>query len=176
MNNFLETHITDTGSEPITLAQLKTFCRVTHSDDDDMLTELITLARKKIERYTLLSLVDKTILLTGCFDSMFLLPFPNINEVTQVRRLGGQIDGVNDWTILTDEDYQLIGYAHMHFNPHFNGTLEITYTTTANTDSGLKHDLKRVALWLYENSGDDSDNMPVELMSNAKHLRLLNWL
>ena len=178
MNKIYETFITDTGSEPVTLEQLKTFCRVTDSDNDDLLTELITIARKKIERYTLLSLVDKTIVLTGCINQMFLLPWPNISEVTQVRHLEGQIvdTGANDWEILDEDDYQLIGYHQKHFNPHLNGTTEITYTTTANTDSGLKHDLKRVALWLYENLGDDSDNMPVELMSNSKHLRLLNFL
>jgi uncharacterized phiE125 gp8 family phage protein len=178
MNKIYETFITDTGAEPVTLEQLKTFCRVTSYDDDDLLTELITIARKKIERYTLLSLVDKTIVLTGCLDSMFLLPWPNISEVTGVRYLEGQISttGDNDWEDLDDDDYQLIGYHHKHFNPHLNGTHEITYTTTANTDSGLKHDLKRVALWLFENLGDDSDNMPVELMSNSKHLRLLNFL
>jgi len=92
MNKIYETFITDTGSEPVTLEQLKTFCRVTDSDNDDLLTELITIARKKIERYTLLSLVDKTIVLTGCLDSMFLLPWPNINEVTGVRFLEGQIE------------------------------------------------------------------------------------
>lgn len=178
MNKIYETFITDTGSEPVTLEQLKTFCRVTSSDDDDLLTELITIARKKIERYTLLSLVDKTIVLTGCLDSMFLLPWPNINEVTQVRYLEGQVvdTGVNDWDTLDDDEYQLIGYNQKHFNPHLNGTTEITYTTTANTDSGLKWDLKRVAFWLYRHLGDTDDTIPEELMSNSKHLRLLNWL
>lgn len=178
MNKIYETFITDTGAEPVTLEQLKTFCRVTDSDNDDLLTELITIARKKIERYTLLSLVDKTIVLTGCLDSMFLLPWPNISEVTQVRRLEGQISttGANDWEDLDDDDYQLIGYHQKHFNPHLNGTTEITYTTTANTDAGLKHDLKRVALWLLENKGDTQENIPEELFSNCKHLRLLNFL
>lgn len=178
MNKIYETFITDSGSEPVTLTQLKTFCRVTSEDDDDLLTELITIARKKIERYTLLSLVDKTIVLTGYIDCMFLLPYPTIDEVTQVRFLEGQVvdTGANDWDTLDEDEYQLIGYNQKHFNPHLNGVHEITYTTTGNTDSGLKHDLKRVALWLYENLGDDSDNMPIELMSNSKHLRLLNWL
>jgi uncharacterized phiE125 gp8 family phage protein len=178
MNTIYETFITDTGAEPVTLEQLKTFCRVTSYDDDDLLTELITIARKKIERYTLLSLVDKTIVLTGCLDCMFLLPWPNISEVTGVRFLEGQISttGENDWEDLDEDDYQLIGYHMKHFNPHLNGTTEITYTTTANTDSGLKYDLKRVALWMYENRGDTQENIPEELFSNCKHLRLLNFL
>lgn len=177
-NNILEPAIVDTGSEPVTIDQLKTFCRVTSEDDDDLLTDLITIARKKIERYTSLSLVDKTVILTGELYEMFLLPYPKINEVTEVLYLEGQIidTGANDWEILDDDEYQLIGYSHKHFNPSKGGTYQITYTTTAETDAGLKHDLKRVALWLYENLGDDSDNMPVELMSNAKQLRLLNWI
>lgn len=177
-NNILETAIVDTGSEPVTLDQLKTFCRVTSEDDDDLLTDLITIARKKIERYTSISLVDKTVILTGHLYEMFLLPYPKINEVTEVLYLEGQVidTGANDWEILDDDEYQLIGYSHKHFNPSKGGTYQITYTTTAETDAGLKHDLKRVALWLYENLGDDSDNMPVELMSNSKHLRLLNWI
>jgi hypothetical protein len=92
--------------------------------------------------------------------------------------LEGQISttGVNDWEDLDDDEYQLIGYNQKHFNPHLKGTTEITYTTTANTDAGLKWDLKRVALWLLENKGDTQENIPEELFSNCKHLRLLNWL
>lgn len=176
MNKILDIAVTSEGSEPVTLAQLKTFCRVNDSDNDDLLTELITIARKKVERYTNLSLVDKTIILTAELDGMLLLPYPKINSVSQVRQLEGQnTDGTNDWEVLDADDYQLIGYDTKHFYKAYKGTYEITYTTTANTDAGLKHDLKRVALWLYENLGDDSDNMPVELMSNAKHLRILNW-
>jgi len=177
MNNIYEIKVSD-GAEPVNLATAKDWLRVSTEDDDTIITDLITVARKRIEAYTLRSLVAKSITLTGYVDTAFMLPYAPISALSAVKYLDGQtVDtGVNEWETLDPDEYQVIGYNDRQFRPHFAAIYEITYTTTANADSGLKTDLKRILLWLYENRGDDSDNMPDELMSNAKTLKVLTWV
>ncbi|HEX4877477.1 MAG TPA: head-tail connector protein [Chitinophagaceae bacterium] len=176
MNEIWELKVTD-GSEPVNLATAKEWLRVTSSDDDDLITSLITVARKKIERFTTRSLVTKTIVLTGRIEKMFKLPYAPVNTISQVRVLDGQTigTGVNEWETLDADEWQAVGYYDKHFKPFYGGVYEITYTTLADSDGGLLTDLKRVLLWLYENRGDDSDAMPMELMSNAKQLKDYSW-
>lgn len=177
MNNIYEIKVVD-GAEPISLATAKDWLRVTTEDDDTIITDLITVARKRIEAYTLRSMVSKSITLTGYVDYNFMLPYAPISAVSAVKYLDGQtVDtGVNEWETLDADEYQVIGYNDKQFRPHFPATYEITYTTSANSDAGLKTDLKRVLLWLYENRGDDSDSIPDELFSNAKTLKVLSWV
>ena len=177
MNNIYEIKVTD-GSEPISLQTAKDWLRVTTEDDDAIITDLITVSRKRIEAFSLRSMVAKSIVLTGYIEDSFILPYGPISNVSAVKYLQGQIvdTGVNDWETLDPDEFQIIGYNDKHFRPQFTGTYEITYTTTANADAGLKTDLKRVLLWMYENRGDDTDEMPTELMSNAKTLKVLTWV
>jgi uncharacterized phiE125 gp8 family phage protein len=177
MNNIYEIRVTD-GSEPISLETAKDWLRVTTEDDDTIITDLITVARKRIEAYSLKSMVVKTIVLTGHIEDAFNLPYAPISTVSTVKFLQGQIvdTGANDWDTLDPDEYQLIGYAEKRFRPQFIGVYEITYTSTASTNVGLKTDLKRVLLWMYENRGDDTDDMPAELMSNAKTAKDLTWV
>lgn len=177
MNDIYEIRVTD-GSEPVSLQTAKDWLRVTHTDEDDLITELITVARKRIEKYCTRSLVAKTIVLTGLIDSYSFLPYPPINSVSLVRYLDGQTatTGVNEFTTLDADEYQLVGYYEKHFKPTITAVHEITYTTLANSDEGLLNDLKRVLLWKYENRGDDDSNMPLELMSNAKQLKIWSWV
>lgn len=177
MNNIYEIKVTD-GSEPVSLETAKDWLRVTTEDDDTIITDLITVARKRIEAYSLKSMVAKTIVLTGHIEDAFNLPYAPIASVSSVRFLAGQVadTGANDWEILDADEYQLIGYSEKRFRPQFSGVYEITYTSTASTNLSLKTDLKRVLLWMYENRGDDTDEIPAELMSNAKTVKDLTWV
>lgn len=53
--------VTAAASEPITLTEAKNFLRVDHSDDDALITALITAARQMCEEYTRRILVTTTI-------------------------------------------------------------------------------------------------------------------
>jgi len=177
MFKIIDIAITDDNTEPVSLEQAKAFCRITGEDEDSLVTDLITIAREKIERYTHLSLVAKDIVLTVEADKEFPLPYPTLDEISTVKLLQGiNSDGTNDWQTLESSDYQTLGSNITTFYPPYSGVYEISYSCAANTDKSLLHDLKRVLLWLYENRGDDSDNMPDELMSNAKHKRVLSWV
>jgi hypothetical protein len=177
MFKIIDISITDDTNEPITLSDAKAHCRITSEDFDSILTDLITVARQKLERFTSRSLVSKDIVLTVETNEAIPLPYPVLDDITSVKLLQGQnSDGTNDWQTLTASDYQILGSEIATFYPPHHGVHEITYSTTANTDKSILYDLKRVLLWLFENAGDDSDNMPEELMSNAKHKRILSWV
>ena len=53
--------VTAAASEPITLAEAKDFLRVDHSDDDTLISELITASRQMCEEYTRRILVTTTV-------------------------------------------------------------------------------------------------------------------
>ena len=171
MNDILEIRVTD-GSEPVSLQTAKDWLRITHSDEDDLITDLITVARKRIEQFCSRSLVNKTVVLTASINSYLQLPYAPINAISEVLISTGTTD---EWSVVEEDEYFLVGYYDKHFKPQASGLFQITYTTLANTDNGLLNDLKRVLLWKYENRGDDDNKMPIELMSNAKGLKIWSW-
>ena len=52
--------VTDASSEPLTLADAKLFCRVDTTDDDALITGLISSARRRVETETGLALMTQT--------------------------------------------------------------------------------------------------------------------
>lgn len=52
--------VTPPASEPVTLADAKTFMRVSFTDDDALITELITIAREAVEAHTERALMPQT--------------------------------------------------------------------------------------------------------------------
>lgn len=176
MNRYIETKVTDSGSEPLTLEQVKTFVTVTTTDYDDLLTDLITIARKKVERYTFVSLRNKTVVHTAELCEPTILPYPKIATITSVEYLEGQLaNGTNTWETLTGYDYQLLGEDVKTFYPPFAGYYRITYTTTASTDADLLLTVKMAVNWLFRNRGDESGTLPQSILDNAKPLKIYIW-
>jgi hypothetical protein len=176
MNRIIDISITD-GDEQVTLADFKTFARITTEDEDTLIPAFITTARKKVERHTNISLVAKTVVLTCQLECEIILPFPKLDTITTVKYLTGQDNaGANQWEDLSASDYQILGTDISTFIPNSKGTYEITYDTLPYSDVDILFDIKRVALWLLENRGDTSEHLPVELMSNAKTYKILSWV
>ena len=177
MNRYFETKVTETDvTEPVTLEDVQEWCSVTSSDYDNLLTNLIKVARKRIESYTHLSLVDKTIVLTAYLCERAILPYPKIASITSVEYMEGQnIDGSNDWDTLTADDYQLIGEDVQYFVPYMEGVYRITYTTEANDHEDLLLDVKRVVNWMFRNRGGETTSMPQSIMDNAKNHKIMSW-
>lgn len=180
VNRYLETKVTETDvTEPITLEQMKSYLTVTTSDYDDLITDLITVARKKVEDFAHVSLVEKSIVcIVDAKEYRIVLPLPKINTVTTVEILEGQNDdGTNDWEtlVLADNEYSIIGDEFKSVYIGTCGVYRITYTTTPYTDKDILLDVKRVCNWLFRNRGDEVAVMPIELFSNASNYKIMSW-
>lgn len=74
-------------TEPVTLAEVKAHCKVDVSDDDSLLTAMISAARIAAEQATGRTVITSTYRLTlDAFpDGEIVLPFPSVQSVTSVK-------------------------------------------------------------------------------------------
>jgi len=141
------------GAEPVNLADMKTYIRVSPdlTDDDNLITSLIKAARAKIEMFCGVSLITRTIqcrLLNQLGD--IELPFGPVNEITEITDLGG--------TVLDDTAWTLDGVSFKTLNTPCNTELTVTYTVTAPLASDeWKTYIKRQVAFMYEHRGDETE-------------------
>lgn len=81
--------LTPPAVEPITLAEAKAHLRVEHADEDSLITSLVTVARRLLERYTARSFITQTWKLTldefpGSSDEIRLWMAP-VQSVTSIQ-------------------------------------------------------------------------------------------
>ena len=111
----------DIGTEPVTLAEAKAWLKIDFSDEDTLITSLITQMRQRVEEFTGLSVVSKTI---EYFDEEIcdevLLPYPEHDDITEVK-----VNGV------VTTDYSKTGLNQFIIRPN-----SVT-TTDSENDQGL---------------------------------------
>jgi uncharacterized phiE125 gp8 family phage protein len=131
-------------TEPVTLAQVKSHCKVDGSDDDTLLTSLITQVRRRVENYCAISVVTKTNILTANICGEDWLPYGPIVTIDDVQyREGTNTDGTPDYEELVDDDFSSYGEDHKVFKSTQTGVHKITYTTGYTT---VPDDLKLAIL------------------------------
>ncbi len=69
---------TDSATEPVSVAEAKSWLRVTHASEDALITSLIKTARRSAERYTARAFIDQSW-------TMYLDRFPGWNEIPLKR-------------------------------------------------------------------------------------------
>ena len=157
-NNVIEVYATPlAATEPFTVAQAKSYARITHDTEDTLIGELITAARQGIERVTQLCLVpsDVVAILDNSYGDIELPLGPYVSDFVLVDK---------DATVLT-EDAELLGERFKYLvTPTYN-YLKATYKAgyTANEDAGyptmpldLLNAIKDQFSFLYGNRGDSS--------------------
>ena len=89
---------TVTGTEPVTLAEAKEYLRVFHDTEDNVITQMITNARKVLEMSTSLSLVEQTIEIHTVIHDVFTLPYGPVSSVTSATIDDVAIDEIDEET------------------------------------------------------------------------------
>lgn len=159
-------------TEPVSLAEAKSHCLISHSEDDDYLTNiLIPACREVLEDYCHISLVEKVVTATLRIennistrfsaayrspedqDNVIELPYGPIKEMTSVTRVCGGLV-----TALTDEqDYNLTGTAFKQISLNSTGAFLLIYKT--GYQNTIPRDLKLAILneiaYRYEKRGDE---------------------
>ncbi|MDQ3275172.1 MAG: head-tail connector protein [Actinomycetota bacterium] len=128
------------ATEPITLAEAKAHCRVTHSAEDDLIGAYVSAARQYAEEYTRRAFVTQTWRATlDAFPyrsgSRLLLPRPPLLAVTEVAYTDGsgvsQIVAAGSYTSIADPvaPYLLPLYAaEWPTARDYTGAVRVTYT------------------------------------------------
>ena len=137
---------TITGSEPLTLTEVKNFLKISYTLDDAFITELITSARALTEKLCGLSLVvDSIEYYTTDFEDSYLLPFPEHDAIVEVK-IGGVVT----------TDYIKTGLVQFEIEPNITQTYDTfsfyaKYTTKGTLPQGLKDVLLKIVADMYEN-------------------------
>lgn len=111
------TRTTDASAEPISLTDAKAHLRVTSTDEDDLITNLIKEVRDHTENYLSRALINQTWkLYLDFFPSVISIPRPPLSSVTTIEYV--DTDGVTQtlansvYTVDTDAEPGLIYEAY----------------------------------------------------------------
>ena len=169
--------VTPPASEPLTLAEVKEFLRVDHSDDDATLAIFITAARQLCESYTRMALLPTTFeeyfddfpQYTGTFKDEIRLSRSPVSAVTYVKYIDG-----NETTITADAaEYKVDTIsrpARISPDNGWFGTYETInvvfvryvagFADAASVHAPLKHGMMLVIGDMYENRTDSVKRLP----------------
>lgn len=102
-NNILDIRRTESSpTEPCTLAEAKLQCIITYSDDDVLITALITKARKAIENYCNISIVAQTVTMIADLYNEWELPYGPVTGMAGVAtRTGTEGSGPETYATAT---------------------------------------------------------------------------
>ena len=182
-NNIIDIKRTESSpTEPCTLAEAKAQAIVTYTDDDTLITALITKARKMIENYCSISIVTQSVILTADLYNEWELPYGPVTGITGVStRSPNQGSGPMTYTTQTS-GWGQDGVEFITFIPAFVGDFNINiaytgvntaypwknrYKITYTTGYGVvPDDLKQAVLvqivWLLEHRGEEKDDVICE--------------
>ena len=148
----------DDGSvtEPVTLAEVKSFCKLgTGTAEDTVLELLITAARQQCEAYCNIGFIPRevTAVLNNSCGGIYL-PYGPVQDIVSVTDW-------NDEALTVDEGYTTQGTKWVQLlTPHEEG-LTVVYNAGYGDDYDLPGDLKLAVLqqvfYLYRNRGEISD-------------------
>ena len=140
---------TITGTEPVTLNEVKAWLKVDFATDDSLITDLIKAVREHVEQFTGRSFVASTIVLTvyGEAGEILRLPFPDVDEIT-----------------LSEPDtYTESGGKVKRLLFEATGEYIITYKTLSNCPTGVKMAILKAVAENYTNRQNTNEFSAMKL-------------
>ena len=136
-------------AEPVTVAEVKAWCRIDVSDDDTLLTYLISAARRMCEAYTNTSFVNRTV--TARLKNELggiQLPYGPVMTFTSITD--------DDDNVIDADTYTIVGSSFKKIKDPFSYDFKAVYTTGYSTlPDNLKVGLLNQIDWMYNNRGSD---------------------
>lgn len=134
-------------TEPVTLAQGKAWLRVTHTDEDLLITALITAARQRCESLVNKSFVERTVTAIVRNDlGNIKLPYGPVGNVTLIYDADGNAIA----------DYKLSGVSDKRLSYPMWGYIKVVYTAGyAGLPQQFKTALMMQLSWMYSHRGDE---------------------
>lgn len=129
-------------TEPVTLAEAKLWCKIDLSDDDSVITALITAARQQLEAYTNTGFISRTVIAQiDNPNGSFTLPYGPVTDTPTAK------DGEGVAIDTVRYQYDMLDVPR--------GRSTVTYTGGFVTLPGnYRTALLSQILFLYENRGD----------------------
>lgn len=141
-------------TEPVTLNEAKDFCKIDISNDDDLITSLITAARQMCEAYTGVGFVEHEMIVTlNNVNGNIYLPYGPVGEIIEVLD-----DEGNELTV--DDDYTLRGndFKRLQYPEWDNLSVEYVGGYGVLPDI-LKTGLLNAIYFLYDNRAQGTDDI-----------------
>lgn len=169
----------ETGSDIISLSELKAYARIETSDDDSVISNMIKSATQKCEAYMNRDIIAKTRTLfisnvnrSGEYGDLYkrkikiVLPFAPIASVTSVQQQdsSGTLSSIGHNVYGFEDKYIEIPSDYMH-------NIKIVYTTSGLSFSDIKMAIKQLATTYYDNRAEYvKGTIVAELPTNIKSI------
>ena len=163
----------ETGSDPVTEEEVKSWLKVDFDTEDALITSLITQVRELAEEAAGLSLIDKTIEYFEEDEEILAywikLPYPDHNAITGVVLDGNTITDF----LQTGLTQKLIRVNSFQTGDVSAKGLKVTYTTTGNCPHGVKLAILEAIAENYEKRGNTFEGGLAKMTDNFyNHLQL----
>jgi len=169
-------------TEPLTVQEVKDYLRLEgfiddseslssdFTDDDTLIGELITSARVRLEDYTGLSFIPKTMEIE--FTNLagnFVIPFGPVNSITTLTYSDEDLTAITEYTTTNN-----LSKLKTPLNENMIMTYEAGYSTLPK---GLKLAMLKQIAWDYTNRGDERKDLAMDAMVQASNYKEVGtWL
>ena len=164
-NQILDVQLAEVETEPVTVAEAKTFCRIDISEDDDLIEELITAAREMCENYTGISFVKREV--TATFNNANggrYFPFGPVGEIAEIL----DEDGDN----ILPANYKIVGSLFKQLKEPCYAEITATYEGGYETlPKDLKDALLNAVFYMYDNRSESTTDLGEVALRKLKRYR-----
>jgi len=138
-----------TPVEPVALQDFKDWGKIDVSDDDSLITEIITTAREMCEAFLNISLIPRSIIaIIDNSNGNTYFPYGPVVALTSITDYNGNAIATEDYR-LEMEDFKRLAWPYQKY-------IRIEYTAGYTTiPRKIKTGILQQILWLYQHRGDE---------------------